>query len=224
MLSKVLKITGGIVAGIGAVQFVKVLADTSYAMGFQAGELTQMNILSELEELCEGLSLEYVSHYTCWKEGNVKNRIRASDVLYDEPFKVPFVIKTKAMNTVRNKDAEYAKKLDVKNNKVIGQIHQYLLANWANYASRDEDADIYELRLYKLDDLKLDNEILTNLAIKYNIAYVERDHEMTFVGCYDNVHKFGDNFWTNYNLMAMDLDKPGISVGRYDPTSIESDE
>ena len=223
MLSKVLKIAGGIVAGVGAVQFVKVLANTSYAMGFQAGELTQMNILSELEELCEGLSLEYIDHYTCWKAGDVKNRIRASDVLYDEPFKIP-LIKSKAMNTVRNRDAEFAKRLDVKDRRVVGQIHQYLLANWANYASRDEDADISELRLYKLDGINLDNEILTNLAIKYNVAYIEREHEMAFIGCYDNVHKFGDDFWANYTLMAMDLDKPGIPVGRYDYNSIETDE
>ena len=222
MLSKVLKIAGGVILGAGVYEVGKLFLNISYAAGFQEGELTQLSILSKLDNLCDGMSYEYVRAFELWRDGYFDTRPRASDVRYKEPFRT----RVRCMDSAISRDRAVVKRINLDDNKVVNRVHQWLLRNWFDgvFDDLDEDTEIVELRFKKSNDIPLDKDILTELAVKYNVAYLDKGDTFGFVGLHDNVHTFGDNFWTNYTLTAMERDKPGIPIGRYTPNNITSED
>lgn len=224
MLSKFTKLAGRILAGTTlAITAGKVAANVFYAMGHRDGEINTLNVLSTLEDMCEGMSLEYVDYYREWKSGKVKNRIYTASVIYHEPFRIA------ALDWLRRLKAGRTLNINKPNTKIedsreIKNIHQFLLRRRFRFASQN-DEDVSELCLGKFDDIVLDADILQDLAIKYNVCYADKNDMIIFFGMDENIRLFAENFWTNYNLAAVSKKKDsGIPVGHYTLDNIEFEE
>lgn len=216
MISKVLKVIGKVLVGVGAFKFGQIFCKVIYSKGFQSGELTTLSVLSELEGMCKGISSEYVESFNNWKNGETKFRYRVCDANSIKPFENFDGI----MKTVSKHDLEVAKAIVVKDSPFMLTCHQGLLRSYFN--KDDVESDVLEL--YKLDEVDLDIGILSTLASKYNIAFYPRSSTFIFMGKEDNIIAFMNDLWTNYALMSIDYNKPGIPVGYYTPDTISNED
>lgn len=212
MLSKILKLVGIAFGGVSLYVVGNVVLSTIYAAGYQEGEIVTLNILSELDRLCGGMSSEYIEQFNDWKKGITKYRLCSFDVTGKTSYnKIKYL--DNAMNFIKSRDKIIANQTDLENNPVIDIYHQALIRHWIINNTGEEE--IIELRFHKNDDVKFDNRILTKLAVLNNVLFIDREDSFSFVGIDESVYTFGTDFWTNYNLMALDFGKECIPIGRY---------
>ena len=222
MLSKVFKVAGIALGGTILYNLGKLTADVVYTFGYRLGELATLNVLSELDNMCEGMSSEYLAQFNGWKNGRTKDRLTSSKTLIPEPF--PYKIFSSLINEIclRHITPDIINSLYIEDRSTLNYCHQMLMKRWL---SENSDEGFAELRFNKSFNVEFSTDILQQLAIENNVLYVDHEKWFSYIGLPENVQSLGDAFWTSYNLMAIEAEKPCIPIGRYTPdTIIKEDE
>ena len=222
MLSKVFKIAGIALGGTILYNLGKLTVDVAYTFGYRFGELATLNVLSELDNMCEGMSSEYIAQFNDWKNGRAKGRLTSSETLIPQPF--PYEIFSSSINEVclKHITPDILNSFYIEDRATLNYCHQMLIKRWL---SENSDEGFAELRFNKSSDVEFSTDILQQLAVENNALYVNHEKWFSYIGLSENVNSLGDAFWTSYNLMAIEAEKPCIPIGRYTPdTRIKGDE
>lgn len=192
------------------------------ALGYYQGEQHTLSTLKRLDEMSDGMSKSYISECMDTTDGDKNPVTPISKINKNYIFKGNKKI-NRMIKVIENSKDNYTSKytnVNYDDNQDIELLHQRLL--WRQFDKLEMQGikntlcfEIYET------DVKLDREIIFRLAIKYNLVYcinkdgIGRDHVIVLRGFKENIDLFRENFWAEYNMVALDHDIPGLPIGRY---------
>lgn len=231
-IGKVAKFAIKTTVKVGVASFaIKKIAKKAYLFGFDFGQAFQMMILSEInrnEPLFTTDILEYYkeTYGMCETRKEVINKtidfIHNSDSIDDHL----------ANDSYLDKAVRYASRFitgklmnepDIKDKYIISQHQDYL----RKFINNNKEAFEYPFMALELRDpitmgyeFEFDPIVLRMIAFNNNVLYL--DNKFRFYGPEPLIKRLGENFWTDYNLIAMENNLPCIDLAHYTPDKFVS--
>lgn len=218
MLGKIAKfvVKTGIKVGVGAVALKYV-----FTLGYEFGQAMQMTRLSVIQSR----EPQYVDDLLAYYKETYDTAEGVMDILENA---VDFV---KDSDTID--DVNFDKSLAAKSCRYVSRFFAYYMID--NYDIKFKEIILpHQDYLYRLSkhnpnmpcmvlelrnpesfgyNFKFDRSIMYQIAFDHNVLY--NYNNLSFVGPMENINKIGQNFWTDYNLIAMDQGLPCIDMDHY---------
>ena len=212
MIPVIVKFAVGLAAGYAANRVVHKIVTNIYAQGYVSGEVQTAKVISQLDSMCYGLAESYADNFVKWEQNPKLYRCRPADMCYEL---IPKDKRTAIYKMYELVSKENLDKITPKSCPNLKRVHQLLITE---QLLKKEDHGI--LMLYRNENVALDNDILFDLAVKYNVVISYENDVINLRGTHENLKLFMNDFWTNYNLIAMELNKECIPIGYYIPDRI----
>ena len=217
MLGKIAKfvVKTGIQVGVGFVA-AKYLLDLGYEFG-QAMQMAQLSLVHSKEPQYVNNILTYYK-FTYDTAETIRDVLDKAIEFASDPDEIDnFKRSSKWDRVARYISRFYAfYEMDdpkVKFNEVILPHQDYLY----RYSQLNPNMECMVLKLRAPSDFgydfSFDDRIMFQIAFNHNVLYNRT--KLSFVGPVENIQNMGQNFWTDYNLIAMDQGLPCIDMDHY---------